>query len=345
MVRVQANTEARELRERIRAEALAVGFSRAGFAGAEPLGPTIERRRTEWLAEGRAGAMQYLHREHPRRTHPRDLLPEARTALVVLAGYYDGDHPPAAPDEGRIARYAWGEDYHGVMRRRLDALAERIQRIAQGAGIAAPLRMRPCVDSAPIDERALAARAGLGFIGKNTLLIDPAGGSWTLIGVLLISLDLPPDEPLRGPAASCAGCRRCLDACPTGAIDRPYRLDARRCLSYLTIEQKNEIPLELAARMEGWAFGCDICQEVCPFNDRPLGRLLPELAADRGAGPLATPAMLERDPSARAFRRRWGHTPLERPGRKGLERNLRALAAGRRPVPAGAIRPIQEDPS
>lgn len=317
-------------RERARTQALAFGLSRCGFTTADPLSPDVERRWRRWLAEDKAGAMGYLTRPTPRRTHPRDLLPEARTAIVVLAGYHDGCHlAPPSPPAGKIARYAWGRDYHLVLRERLERLAAWIEAEARAIGMldaGEPFTARPCVDSAPLDERALAVRAGLGFIGKNTLLLTPDAGSYGLIGVLLISLALPPDPPLKpSPTATCGSCRRCIDVCPTAALEGPWRLDPRRCTSYLTIEQRDAIPPPLAARMQGWAFGCDLCQEVCPFNERPLARLLPELAADAGAGPWLTGTMLEAEPGVKAFARRWAHTPLARPGLKGLRRNLDAI--------------------
>ena len=353
------------LREEARAEALRLGFSRCACTTAEPLGDLVQRRWARWRGEGMAGAMKYLLREHPRRTHPRDLLPEAQSALVVLAGYHDGDHGAPPQDEGatgKIARYAWGRDYHDVLRERLTRLGEWIGERAAKMGIGSPFSFRPCVDSAPLDERALAARAGLGFIGKNTLLIDPQGGSWTLIGVLLVELELPPDEPISAnrdgcrekanggeddydyddevedehdgihyvkTVMSCGDCRRCLEACPTGALSpaAPYQLDPRCCLSYLTIERKDALAPESIETMHRWAFGCDVCQEVCPFNARPLARLLPELAADQGAGPYLTEHRLAEIPTAKAFLRRWGHTPLARPTLKGLRRNLGVVSA------------------
>jgi epoxyqueuosine reductase len=327
------------LREAARGEALRLGFSRCGFTTADPLGEAAERRRRAWLADGRAGPMQYLERPAPRRTHPRDLLPQARAAIVVLAGYYQGDHPAttvAAEEEkedraGKIARYAWGRDYHSVLRERLARLGEWLAGRAVELGLAGraeEVALRPCVDSAPLDERALAVRAGLGFIGKNTLLLTPGAGSWSLVGVLLASLALPPDPPLARVAAnSCGPCRRCIEACPTGALDRPYRLDPRRCISCLTIEQKGAIEPELAARMAGWAFGCDICQEACPMNARPMTLLLSELAAEQGAGPFFDEAALAESGSGKAFARRWAGTPLERAGLTGMARNLRALGA------------------
>ena len=272
--------------------------------------------------------MGYLLRETPRRTHPRDLLPEARSVLVVAAGYYAGNHPspPAgAGDTGKVARYAWGEDYHLAMRERLVALGEFAAAEAARRGIAEPVLTRPCVDSAPLDERALAVRAGLGFIGKNTLLLHPERGSWLLLGILLLSLELSPDPAgPQGAVSACGGCRRCIEACPTGAIEDAFRVEPRRCISYLTIEQREAIEPAAAAQMQGWAFGCDVCQEVCPLNAAPLEALIPELNAERGCGPHLTQAMLEANSSGKAFQRRWGGTPLARPGLKNLRRNLAA---------------------
>jgi epoxyqueuosine reductase len=166
-------------------------------------------------------------------------------------------------------------------------------------------------------------RAGLGVIGKNTLLLDPEHGSWAVIGVLLLSLPLPPDPPLKGPGLhACGDCRRCIDACPTGALSAPWRMDPRRCISYLTIERKDAIPPELNGKRKPWVFGCDRCQEVCPFNGEPLRRVLPELAASAGAGPWLTETRLAAFASGKAFLRALGHTPLARPGFKPLLRNL-----------------------
>lgn len=281
--------------------------------------------------------MHWLERAEPRRTHPRDLLPEARTAIVLAADYDAGDHPPPPADEGRagkVARYAWGRDYHLVLREKLDLLAERITDAARAAGLLATdetPQYRPCVDSAPIDERALAARAGLGFIGKNTLLLHPQGGSWSLLAVLLTSLRLvPEDGPMRGAAASCGSCRRCIVACPTGAIE-PYKVDPRRCVSYHTIEAKDPPPADLAARASGWAFGCDICQEVCPFNEAPNLTTMAELTADvAGAdacGPWITEARLAEMPSGKQFQKRWAGSPISRPGLKRMQANV-ARAGG-----------------
>lgn len=311
-------------REAIRAEALARGFSRAGFTTAEPLDEATQRRWARWLERDVAGEMTYLTRPTPRRTHPRDLMEEARGIIVVAAGYYQGDHPEARAGEasGKIARYAWGEDYHAVLRARLGELGAWIGREAAGHGWPEPVVWRAVTDSAPLDEQALAVRAGLGFFGKNTLLLDPSGGSWTLLAELLISIPFPPDAPQT--PGQCGGCRKCLDACPTGALTGPYEMDPRLCTSYLTIEQRGPIPEALAGKLEGWAFGCDLCQEVCPFNGAPMARLLPEFEAARGAGPVADERLWEGIESKKAFGRRWAASPISRPGLQGMRRNVEA---------------------
>ncbi len=359
------NSQLAAWRERVREEALRRGFSRAGFTTAEPIDEAIQRRWERWRKLDRAGEMDYLMRESPRRTHPRDLLPEAQCVIVVAADYYQGDHParegsadtsaipelessvgrsglrpdvgsksrPTSADKtlenrtcGKIARYAWGEDYHRVIRARLEELAKWMETDARENGFTETVHWRAATDSAPLDERALAFRAGLGFIGKNTLLLHPERGSWFLLGELLISIPFPPDEPLRpSQEHSCGNCRRCLEVCPTGALLDAFDLDPRRCISYLTIEQRGAIPEEFGAKMEGWAFGCDLCQEVCPFNRDPLPKLIPEFDSSRGAGAWFDETRLNETPSGKAFEKRWKHTPLDRAGRKGMKRNLEAL--------------------
>lgn len=316
-----------EFREAIREKALEIGFSRVGFTTAEPLDDAQQRRWRRWLERDVAGEMRYLRRERPRRTHPRDLLPRAETVIVVSAGYYQGDHETSgeAATSVKIARYAWGADYHRVLKKRLGDLGRWIEAEAAARRIESAVSWRAFTDSAPLDERALAVRAGLGFFGKNTLMLDPEHGSWTLLAELLLSLPLPPDEPQA--AGQCGSCRKCLEACPTDAFTGPYEMDPRRCISYLTIEQRGPIPEVFERRMQGWAFGCDICQEVCPFNEAPMARLLPEFEPTGGAGPYASEELWAGIESKKAFGRRWGHTPIERPGPDGMKRNV--AAAGR----------------
>jgi epoxyqueuosine reductase len=239
-----------------------LGFARAAIVPIEA--PRRHALYTSWLAEGRAGEMAYLATpEHiGPRADLRTLLDSARSLIVVALAYDRND--PVPVDRllrGRIARYARGEDYHLVMRDRLVALADRLAQV-----LGRPVASRPCVDSAPILEREWAERGGLGFVAKNTMLIAPGVGSYVVLGELLVDADLTPTAPDALPKPRCGTCRSCLDACPTNAFVDAYLLDARRCISYLTIEHHGIIPRELRASIGTWVFGCDVCQEVCPFN-------------------------------------------------------------------------------
>jgi epoxyqueuosine reductase len=272
----------------------ALGFARAAVLPIEP--PRRHALYTQWLAHGHAGDMAYL--ASPEHVGPRgDLraLLDSAQALIVVALAYDRHDPIPADDlvRGRIARYARGEDYHLVMRDRLVALAERL-----AAALGRPVASRPCVDSAPILEREWAERAGLGFVAKNTMMIAPGVGSYVVLGELLVDAPLAPGAPLPAGTPRCGACRSCLDACPTRAFVDAYVLDARRCISYLTIENTGPIPRALRPAIGTWVFGCDICQEVCPFNagkgaadlvdpllrPRSLDHALPDLVALAGKG-------------------------------------------------------------
>lgn len=232
----------------------------------------------QWLAQGRAGKMAYLYRNHHCRADTRALLPTARSIIVAAVSYHHPRPEPAGPPDrprGRMAMYAWGQDYHRVLRGKLAGL---LSALADCLGC--DFDSRICVDTAPILERELAAAAGLGWIGKNTVLIHPRLGSYLLLGVAFTSLELAVDRPM---ADRCGTCRRCLQACPTGALYQPYAMDARRCISYLTIELSDSIPQRLRKPIDRWLFGCDLCQQPCPYNRKaPPGR---EPAFD--PGPLA----------------------------------------------------------
>lgn len=240
------------LSEWIKQYARALGFDLVGIAPLQP--PPHAESFLHWLAQGYAGTMEYLERTAHLRVNPAELLPDARSAVVVGLNYTPANLPDT---DYRIARYALGDDYHRVLRRKLETLLSAIQALAPEA------QGRVCVDSAPVLERDLAWLAGLGWYGKNTCLINTHRGSYFLIGVLLLTLTLEYDTPVTG---GCGTCRLCLDACPTGALTAPYTLDARKCISYLTIERRESIPEEYRAPIGEWLFGCDICQEVCPFN-------------------------------------------------------------------------------
>jgi epoxyqueuosine reductase len=244
--------------EAVKRRALDLGFDRVGVA---PAGPSVYRdyfRR--WLDDGRAGSMRYLHGRFDDRTDPSTYLPGARSVVCVAINYHvplEPVPPDQARGRGRVARYALGDDYHELIKSRLHALADWLREEFPEA------RTRACVDTAPVMEKELAARAGVGWVGRNNCLINADAGSWLLLGEVITTLPLAPDAPATD---HCGTCTRCLDACPTGAITAPYQLDARRCISYLTIEHRDEIEPELAQRIGDWLYGCDVCQDVCPHN-------------------------------------------------------------------------------
>jgi epoxyqueuosine reductase len=290
-----------------------LGFVACGITDPSPIddGGWLDR----WLAGGYAGVMRYLHRQARKRKDPRLIIPGTKSVVVVLDNYYDGDPDPGPPP--KVARYARGEDYHRVTRERLEPLADLLR--SHGARIA-----HTFADSGPVPERALALRAGLGWIGKNTMLIRPGAGSFFFIGTLFTDLALEQDRS--EPTDHCGSCTRCLEACPTGALVEPRVLDATRCISYLTIEQKGPIPDQVAERLDGWVFGCDICNEVCPWNQRFAQPTTAEEFRSRhhldGAAPELFDGMEEEE-----FARQYGDTPLERPGLRGMRRNLHAALA------------------
>ncbi len=242
--------------ELIRTEALRLGFDFVGFAKAAPLNE--EARRLEaWLNKGYHGKMQYMANHFDLRTDPTKLVPGAKSVIVLMHNYFpkETQHDPEAP---KLARYAYGEDYHHILKGKMKALLHFIrENIGEVDG-------RCFVDSAPVMEREWAKRAGLGWTGKNTLLLRPGAGSYFFLAEMILDLPLDADDPIRD---HCGTCRRCIEACPTKAISpEGYLLDASKCISYLTIELREEIPMEFHEKMTGWAFGCDICQEVCPWN-------------------------------------------------------------------------------
>jgi epoxyqueuosine reductase len=243
----------------IKDHALDLGFDLVGVASAEPSRYRDYFRR--WLDEGQAGTMTYLDKRFEERSDPRAYLPGAQSIICVGINYFTELDPPPENElgrQGRIARYALGDDYHELIKDRLHSLADWLRETWH-------CRTRCGVDTVPVMEKELAARAGIGWIGKNTCVINPTIGSWLLLGEILTTLSLPIDEPATD---HCGSCTRCIDACPTGAIVGPYQLDARRCISYLTIEHRGEVPPALQAPIGDWLYGCDICQDVCPHNRR-----------------------------------------------------------------------------
>jgi epoxyqueuosine reductase len=304
--------------EQLKKEILALGFHRVGFTPAES--PEDLERFSGWLKSGRAAGMEWMERHAELRGDPCLLLPEARSLIMVSLNYHQDDHQDPSPtDRGRISCYARGRDYHKVIRKRLRDL-DILLREKWGAG-----HTRICVDSAPLLERSFAHRAGLGWVGRNTMLIDRELGSWTFLGALLCDLELPADSPV---VNRCGECRACLDACPTNALDDDG-LDARRCLSYLTIEHRGDIPESQASAMDNLIFGCDICQEACPWN-----RATPasDVADFRTRPVLQGPLLTElSDLNDDRFLARFAGTPVMRAGAERMDRNVKiALANGMR---------------
>jgi epoxyqueuosine reductase len=301
------------LEEMIHDFARAAGFALVGIAPATPADGFS--RLQEWLSRGYAGEMNYMSRHAAARQHPSSILPAVRSVIMVAMDYSEtGDHewqrkPSEAEraNQSKIARYAAGTDYHEVMWHRLDKLLAALQCEVPHC------RGRGVVDTAPLLERDFARRAGLGWIGKNTMLINPQRGSYFFLGALLTDLDLKPDAPHE--IDHCGSCTACLEACPTQAFAGPGWLDARRCISYLTIELRGPIPESSRPGIGDWLFGCDVCQEVCPWNRD--SSLAPQ--------PLDAREVLAMDDHS--YRRRFGDTAMTRAKRSGLRRNA-ALVLG-----------------
>ena len=300
------------LRECIKARALELGFDRVaiGPAGPPEHGEAFQR----WLDAGYAGQMEYLARGRATRLDPARLLPGCRSVIAVALQYA----PASGEQDARpVARYARGRDYHKVMRPRLHALRDFVTDAAGGG-----VKSRASLDTSAVLERDLAAGAGLGWIGKNANLIIPALGSYFFIGLVLTTAPLDADDRVPD---RCGTCTACLHACPTQAFAAPYVIDARRCISYLTIEHRGPIDESLRASLDGWAFGCDVCQEVCPWNRKAPASREPAFAAPSAIRDVADVLGLD----AEAFRERFRSTAIRRAGRSGLLRNA-ALVLGER---------------
>ncbi len=297
------------------------GFDLVGVARAEPLERGGEALR-RWQEAGMSADMGYMQRPAEQLSDPRALQKSARSVVSLGVSYYPGDHPENESG-GRVARYAWGRDYHEVIKSRLFELRRELEE-ALGVGIKA----RGFTDAVPLIERSAAQHAGLGFFGRNACLISQKAGSYFFIADLLVDLELPVDEPGDG---TCGHCTRCMSACPTGAITEPGVVDARLCISYLTIENAGEIPRELREKVGDWAFGCDICQEVCPYNKRKAQRSRwPEFSEEAGTGPYLDIASVLAIRGEEEFEERFAGTPLTRPGRAGMLRNCCVSAGNQR---------------
>ncbi|HYO25930.1 MAG TPA: tRNA epoxyqueuosine(34) reductase QueG [Lacipirellulaceae bacterium] len=342
-----------ELTAALRRRAFELGFTLVGVCPA--VAPAGVNRLAEWLARGYAGDMHYFAQRQAAYAHPGHVLDGVRSIIMLGLPYDSGPSQPLEPGQGRVARYAWGPlDYHDAIRQRLHKLADRLRELAPAAAT------RGVVDTAPLLEREFAQLAGLGWVGKNTLLLNRHAGSYFFLGALLTDALLEIDAP--HDADHCGTCTACLESCPTQAFPQPYVLDASRCISYLTIEHRGEISPELRPGMGDWLFGCDICQQVCPWNhhaakgaartgeppmvatiapavpaDAPPLKPLEHDASDAGRR-AATPPALELIPlfalSEAEFRARFRHTPLWRPHRRGLLRNAAIVLGNQRSAAA-----------
>ena len=320
------------LTQALKEQAYRLGFSLVGVTTCDPL-PHANVFEA-WLEQGRHGGMAYLNTPHSRqcRAHPDRVIPGCR-AVIVLGVRYPAPPPMNLNGKsdprprGKIAAYAWGEDYHNVLPTRLRALVQYIE-----SQVGHPVPNRWHTDTGPLLERELAQRAGLGWIGKNTCLINPDRGSYFFLAEILLGIELEPDPPFM--ADRCGRCSRCINACPTGCILPDRTLDARRCISYLTIELKGSIPIENRSLMDGWVFGCDVCQQVCPWNrfadsefdpafDHPLTRPAPDLPDEMAL-------------SAGDFNQKYCRSPLKRAKRRGYLRNV-AVALGNLRNPEAVI--------
>ena len=331
--------ERRALTEAVKAQARRLGFAPAGVTTPDP--PEHYAVFESWLAEGRHGQMAYLaaERSRQRRADPRQVLPECRSILVLAAAYPASHQADDALHSmsGQVASYAWGDDYHDLLPRRLQMLVAFIE---EQVGQAVPNHWY--TDSGPLLERDLAQRAGLGWIGKNTCLIHPGLGSYFFLAEVLLGIELLPDPPFE--SDHCGTCTRCLEACPTQCILPDRTLDARRCISYLTIELKGAIPPDMRQSLGNWVFGCDVCQQVCPWNQRyapPLGD--PAFAPRAGIPQPDLSAELKLTPST--FAQKFRGSPVKRARRAGYLRNAAvALGNSREPgaVPALAAALLQD---
>ena len=309
---------AEAMKANIRAHALALGFDNLRVASPD-LPAHYQRQFEDWLARGQQADMQWLARRLTESDPVRSRLPEAACVLALAANYYLADEPPApGPGEGVVSRYAVGRDYHRILGGKLRRLCAYIREEHGGEA-------RGYVDTGPFLERAYAEAAGLGYIGRNSMLITESCGSWVFLAVVLCTLPLPPDAPVAD--RSCGACRRCLEACPTGAINDDCTVDAAKCISYLTIENRGEIPAALWPGIGNRLFGCDACQEACPHNARPQTATMPELQQTRlprRCLPLGEIMELSTDEQ---FVARFAGSPLMRAKRLGLVRNASIVAA------------------
>ena len=302
----------------VKQKAVELGFDFCGISEADFLeeeAPKLE----QWLNQGKHGKMHYLANHFDKRLDPRKLVPGVKSVVSLLYNYYP-ERDLAQEGNYKIAKYAYGEDYHFVVKRKLKDFLQAIQEEVGEVG------GRVFVDSAPVMERSWAQKSGLGWMGKHTLLINKGRGSFFFLAELIIDLPLAPDGPVKD---YCGTCTRCIDACPTDAITEPYRLDASKCISYLTIELKEAIPQEFKGQMENWVFGCDICQDVCPWNRFSKPHKTPEFQPHPDLGKLKADDWEEL--TEEVFRELFRKSAVKRTKYKGLQRNIRFAKDSQQP--------------
>ncbi len=303
------------LAERIREKAKELGFDRVGIVPAVEL-DTERPRLLEWLARGYHGEMAWMARDPEKRSDPRNLFPPAKSVIVVAMNYFTPHEHQDDIESGKISRYAWGDDYHDVLKSELVSLLDWIRSECPGA------EGKVCIDTSPTMDKAWAVRAGLGWLGKHSNVINSEIGSWFFIGEIFLSIDLETDA--EAIPDHCGTCTKCIDACPTGAIVEPYVVDSRKCISYATIELRDdEMPANIAGNLKGWLYGCDICQDVCPWNrfETPTSELAFEPRNGETLLQLDAVMALDQESYAERFRR----SPIKRAKLSGLQRNARYL--------------------
>jgi epoxyqueuosine reductase len=297
----------------VRQKARELGFSQVGIARVQGLaeeGVGLQ----EWLAKGYHASMAWMARDPERRADVRSIIPGAKSVISLATNYFTPSFHSRDPKKAKISRYAWGDDYHLVLTPRIQELVRCIKSVEPEASAAF------YVDTGPVMDKTWAVRAGIGWLGKHTNVISKEYGSWIFLGEIIVDVELEYDEPI---ADFCGSCTACIEACPTGAIVEPYVLDSNRCISYLTIEHKGEFSDEFNSHLQNWVFGCDICQDVCPWNrfQQPTG----ERAFAARSGNVAPDLQELRKLSSEEFAERFNRSPVKRTKREGLARNVEAV--------------------
>ena len=318
---------ATQLREQLAVKAAELGFDAFGVTSAVSA-PDDRDRLFQWLASGCHASMSWMARNADRRADLQLVLPGAKSVISVAMNYYHPQTHNECCGDLKVSRYAWGDDYHNIVGAKLDELKSALDDLIPGSN------SLTYVDTGPVMEKAIAERAGLGWIGKNACLITRDFGSWVFLGEIITTAELPIDQPHTD---FCGSCSRCIDACPTDAFPEPYVLDAGKCISYATIEHRGDIPEELSARFDGWIFGCDICQDVCPWNK--FARVSDEQSFAPRTGCLCPPGDFWSSLTPEEFRSEFANSPVLRTKAEGLARNIRSQTADPLPIAVRALMP------